>query len=93
MEEICSAEMSIHFQQTTLRDIPEDRTLQNNLRENLKSYKISCVLSINFNVYLLCYFYWVSEVNVVNNGLDIGLWIWWVTDDTYRILMQKLIET
>jgi hypothetical protein len=73
MEVTCSFEMSVDFQRTTRRDVPEDRTLQNDLHENLKSRKMGCVLSMNFIVYVLCYIYWVSEVNVVKNGLDIGL--------------------
>jgi hypothetical protein len=73
MEVTCSSEMSVDFQRTTRRDIPEDGALQNDRRENLKSHKINSVLSVNFNVYVLCCFYWVSEVNVVNNELDTGL--------------------
>jgi hypothetical protein len=73
MEMTCSSEMSVDFQRTTWRDIPESKTLQNDRRENLKYHKIYCVLSVNFNVYVLCCFYWVSEVNVVNNELDTGL--------------------
>jgi hypothetical protein len=65
--------MSVDFQRATRHDIPDDWTLQNDLRENLKSHKINCVLSMNFVVYVLCDVYWVREVNVVNNALDIGL--------------------
>jgi hypothetical protein len=38
MEAICSSEMSVDFQQTTWRYIPEDSTLHNHCCENLKSY-------------------------------------------------------
>jgi hypothetical protein len=38
MEAICSSEKSVHFQWTTRRYIPEDRTLHNHCCENLKSY-------------------------------------------------------
>jgi hypothetical protein len=39
MEATCSSEMSVAFQRTTRRYIPEDRTLHNHRCENLKSYK------------------------------------------------------
>jgi hypothetical protein len=38
MEVACSSEMSVEFQLTTRRYIPEDRTLHNHRCENLKSY-------------------------------------------------------
>jgi hypothetical protein len=38
MEAICSFETSVGFQRTTRRYIPEDRTLYNRRRENLRSY-------------------------------------------------------
>jgi hypothetical protein len=38
MEAICSSETSVATQQTTRRHIPEDDTLHNHRRENLKSY-------------------------------------------------------
>jgi hypothetical protein len=37
MESICSSETSVDFQRTTRSYIPEDTTLHNRLRENLKS--------------------------------------------------------
>jgi hypothetical protein len=37
MEAICSSEMSVHFRRTTQRYIPEDSTLNNQRRKNLKS--------------------------------------------------------
>jgi hypothetical protein len=38
MEAICSSETSVDSQRTTLRYIPEDRTVRNHRCENLKSY-------------------------------------------------------
>jgi hypothetical protein len=38
MKATCSSETSVHFQRTTRRYIPEDRTLHNYRCENLKSY-------------------------------------------------------
>jgi hypothetical protein len=37
MEAICSSETSVDTQRTTQRHIPEDDTLHNHSRENLKS--------------------------------------------------------
>jgi hypothetical protein len=37
-EAICSSETSVHFERTTRRYIPEDSTLHNHRREDLKSY-------------------------------------------------------
>jgi hypothetical protein len=53
MESKCSSDMSAGFQRTTQRYIPEGRTVQNDRRQNLKSDKINCVLSMNFIVYVL----------------------------------------
>jgi hypothetical protein len=36
---MCSSETSVDFQWTTRRYIPEEKTLHNHWRENLKSYK------------------------------------------------------
>jgi hypothetical protein len=36
---MCSSETSVDFQRTTRRCIPEDRTVHNHRRENLKPYK------------------------------------------------------
>jgi hypothetical protein len=44
MEAICSSETSVETQRTTRRHIPEDDTLHNHRRENLKS---------NLNGYLI----------------------------------------
>jgi hypothetical protein len=71
MEATYSSEMPGAFQQNTRRYIPEDRTLQNDPRENLKSQKLNCVIYMNCIMYVLCYLYCVSEVNVVHKGLDI----------------------
>jgi hypothetical protein len=38
MEAICSSDTSVGIQRTTRRYIPEDGTLHNHYRENLKSY-------------------------------------------------------
>jgi hypothetical protein len=38
MEEACSSEMSVAFQRTTWRYIPEDSTRHNHIYDNLKSY-------------------------------------------------------
>jgi hypothetical protein len=38
MGAICSPELSVDFQQTTRRYIPEDSTFHNHRCENLKSY-------------------------------------------------------
>jgi hypothetical protein len=38
MEAICSSEISVGFQRTTRRYLPEDGTLHNHRCENLKSY-------------------------------------------------------
>jgi hypothetical protein len=41
-----SSEKSVDFQRTTRRYVPEDRTLHNHRRENLKSYilgPMSCI--------------------------------------------------
>jgi hypothetical protein len=38
MEAICSCEISVDFQRTTRRYIPEDSTLHNHRCEDLKSY-------------------------------------------------------
>jgi hypothetical protein len=38
MEETCSSETSVDFQQTTWHDIPEDRSLHNHRCESFKSY-------------------------------------------------------
>jgi hypothetical protein len=40
MEATCSSETSVDFQRTALHYILEDRTLQNHLCENLKSYTV-----------------------------------------------------
>jgi hypothetical protein len=45
MEATCSSEMSLDFQRTTQRFIPEDKTLHNHRCENLKSYNIKKPLS------------------------------------------------
>jgi hypothetical protein len=45
--DLCFSEMSVDFQRTKRHYIPEDRTLQNDRRENLKSHTINCVLSMN----------------------------------------------
>jgi hypothetical protein len=39
MEAVCSSETVVEFQQSTQRYIPEDSTLHNHRRDNLKSYK------------------------------------------------------
>jgi hypothetical protein len=65
-------EVSIDFQQTTWRDIPDDRTLQNNRHENIKFHELTVFYPWILS-YMLHYFYWVSEANVVNNGLDLGV--------------------
>jgi hypothetical protein len=39
MEAICSFQMSVEFQRTTRRYIPEDVILHNRFCENLKSYE------------------------------------------------------
>jgi hypothetical protein len=39
MEATCSSEMSVDFQRTTERYIPEDMTLPNHRYENFNSYK------------------------------------------------------
>jgi hypothetical protein len=41
MEVTCFSEMSVDFQRTTRRYIPEDRILYNHRCENLKSYSVS----------------------------------------------------
>jgi hypothetical protein len=48
MEAICSSEMSVNFQRTTRRYIPEDSTLHNHCCENLKSYRgiLYCLLKL-----------------------------------------------
>jgi hypothetical protein len=38
MEATCSSETSVDFELTTRRYIPEDGTIHNHRRENLKSY-------------------------------------------------------
>jgi hypothetical protein len=43
MEATCSSETSVDIQCTTLRYIPEDSTLHNDRRENLKFYKIMLI--------------------------------------------------
>jgi hypothetical protein len=40
MEATCSSEVSVEFQRTARRYIPEDRPFRNHRCENLKSYKI-----------------------------------------------------
>jgi hypothetical protein len=40
-EAICSSETSVEIRRTTFRHIPEDDTLHNHCRENLRSYKTS----------------------------------------------------
>jgi hypothetical protein len=47
MEGASSSEISIDFQRTTRRYIPEDRALQNHRCKNLRSYKM-CNLAYNF---------------------------------------------
>jgi hypothetical protein len=44
MEATCSCETSVDFQRTTLRYIPEDRTLYNHCCENLKFYITLCFI-------------------------------------------------
>jgi hypothetical protein len=41
MEALCSSETSVATQRTTRSQIPEDDTLHNHRRENLKSYMYS----------------------------------------------------
>jgi hypothetical protein len=45
MEATYSSEMSVGFQRTTRRYIPEERALHNHLYENLKSYIIQRIWS------------------------------------------------
>jgi hypothetical protein len=52
MEAICSAEASIDFQRTIRRYIPEDITLHNQRRQNLKPNKHQYSLSLSLSVSL-----------------------------------------
>jgi hypothetical protein len=46
MEATCSSKMSVDFEWTTQRYIPEDRTLHNHCCENLKSYNYNSVTKV-----------------------------------------------
>jgi hypothetical protein len=53
MEATCSSEKSADFQGTTLRYIPEDKTLRNHRIKNLKSCKLSWSgIELNISVVL-----------------------------------------
>jgi hypothetical protein len=47
IEATCSSEMLVHFQRTTWRYVPEDRTLHNHGCKNLKSYTVSVASSLD----------------------------------------------
>jgi hypothetical protein len=47
MEAACSSEMSIDFQPTARRYIPENRTLHNHHCNSLMSQKVACCLPCN----------------------------------------------
>jgi hypothetical protein len=67
MEAICSFEMSVHFQRTTRRYIPEERTPHNYRCENHKSYDLlavmilSCILAMRQHTHSLNYIYILQD--------------------------------
>jgi hypothetical protein len=59
MEATCSCEISVDFQWTTRRYIPEDSTLHNHRYENLKSYNILIIIQ-RFLRFFVKYFFLFS---------------------------------
>jgi hypothetical protein len=62
MEATCSFETSVDFQWTTRRYIPEDRTLCDHRRENLKSYTYNVGSITTYTMYR-----YLDAVDICNN--------------------------
>jgi hypothetical protein len=91
MEPTCSYEISVGFQRTTQRYIPEDRTLQNHRCENLRSYMWIVVYWVREKIYD-----WLLMEDDVNVGLDVLLAVF-RTRKKYgrmsgKLILRKLIQ-
>jgi hypothetical protein len=103
IDAIFSSEMSVNFQRTTQRYIPEDRTLHNHRCENLNSYKGlflgGCLIAISIqhkNVRHCCFSNFLLLSEELESPFLIAPWLWSASElyrPSDRRLLTKFVPT